>query len=90
MKDYVLNRGGLTDAVATELISKPWSNACREKSAEVIVCLETSLHDGEKMQEVSHGAEGLNPAEVYTDKRLSHEGKKAENVNGEWQLPAAE
>ena len=42
------------------------------------------------MQEVSHGAEGLNPAEVYTDKRLSYEGKNAENVNGEWQLPAAE
>jgi hypothetical protein len=35
------------------------------------------------MQEVSHEAEGLNPAEVYTHKRLSYEGKNAENVNGE-------
>ncbi len=58
-------------------------NACREKSAEVIVCFETSLHEVKEMQEVSHGAEGLNPAEVYTHKRLSYEGKNAENVNGE-------
>ena len=57
--------------------------ACREKSAEVIVCLETSLHEVKKMQEVSREAEGLNPAEVYTHKRLSYEGKNAENVNGE-------
>jgi hypothetical protein len=45
--------------------------------------LETSLHEVKKMQEVSHKAEGLNPAEVYTHKRLSYEGKNAENVNGE-------
>ena len=57
--------------------------ACREKSAEVIVCLETSLHEVKKMQEVSHGAEGLTPAEVHPHKRLSYEGKNAENVNGE-------
>ena len=30
--------------------------------------METSLHEGKKKQEASHGAEGLNPAEVYTDK----------------------
>ena len=71
------------DAVSTEINSKPRSKACREKSAEVIVCLETSLHEVKKMQEVSHEAEGLNPAEVYTHKRLSYEGKNAENVNGE-------
>lgn len=80
MKDYVLNREGLTDAVATEINSKPRSKACREKSADVIVCLETSLHEGKKMQEASHGAEGLNPAEVYTHKRLSYEGRNAENA----------
>ena len=75
MKDYSLNRGGLTDAAATEMKLKAAEDsakrltrgkkACREKSAEVIVCLETSLHDVKKMQEVSHEAEGLNPAEVY-------------------------
>ena len=53
MKDYVLNRGGLTDSAATEYNSKPWSNACREKSAEVIVPANDS------------GREGLNPTEVY-------------------------
>ena len=52
MKDYVLNRGGLTDAVAPEYNSKPWSKACREKSAEVIVPANDS------------GREGLNPTEV--------------------------
>ena len=94
MKDYALNRGGLTDAAATEMKLKAAEDsakrltrgkkACREKSAEVIVCLETSLHEvKKKMQEVSHEAEGLNPAEVYTHKRLSYEGKNAENVNGE-------
>ena len=52
MKDYVLNRGGLTDSAATEYNSKPWSNANREKSAEVIVPAKDS------------GREGLNPTEV--------------------------
>ena len=54
MKDYVLNRGGLTDAAATGNSSKPWSKACREKSAEVIVPANDSRR------------EGLNPTGVYT------------------------
>ena len=55
MKDYALNRGGLTDAAATEMKLKAAEDsakrltrgkkACREKSSEVIVCLETSLHE---------------------------------------------
>jgi len=45
--------------------------------------LGNGLHEVKKMQEVSHEAEGLNPAEVYTHKRLSYEGKNAENVNEE-------
>ena len=53
MKDYALNRGGLTDAAATAYSSMPWSKACREKSAEVIVCLATSLQRCEKTQEAS-------------------------------------
>ena len=53
MKDYALNRGGLTDSAATEYNSKPWSNACRENSADVIV----PAND--------RGREGLNPTEVY-------------------------
>ena len=53
MKDYVLNRGGLTDAAVDRMYSKPWSKACREKSAEVIVPANGSSR------------EGLNPTEVY-------------------------
>ena len=53
MKDYALNRGGLTDAVATEYNSKLRSKACREKSADVIVPANDSSR------------EGLNPTEVY-------------------------
>ena len=53
MKDYALNRGGLTDVAATENNSKLRSKACREKSAEVIVPANDS----------SRG--GLNPTEVY-------------------------
>ena len=52
MKDYVLNRGGLTDAASDRMYSKPWSKACREKSAEVIVPAR------------DRGREGLNPTEV--------------------------
>ena len=46
-KEYVLNWGGLTDAATRQVIcySEPRSNACREKSAEVIV-------PGEKVGEV--------------------------------------
>ena len=55
MKDYVLNRGGLTDAAATEYNSKPRRKACREKSAEVIVCLVTSLPKWYERQEASQG-----------------------------------
>lgn len=51
--------------------SKPWSKACREKSAEVIVPAGDS------------GREGLNPTEVNNRKTLSHERKKAENINTE-------
>lgn len=51
--------------------SKPWSKACHEKSAEVIVPAEDS------------GREGLNPAEVNNRKTLSHERKNAENINTE-------
>ena len=46
MKDYVLNRGGLTDAAADRMYSKPWSKACREKSAEVIVPANGSSREG--------------------------------------------
>ena len=53
MKDYVLNRGGLTDATVSEYNSKSWRKACREKSAEVIVPANDSSR------------EGLNPTEVY-------------------------
>ena len=53
MKDYALNRGGLTDAAVTQPNSKPRSKACREKSAAVIVPTEDS------------GGEGLTPTEVY-------------------------
>ena len=78
MKDYVLNRGDLTDAAATEYNSKPWSKACREKSAEVIVPATDSSR------------EGLNPTEVYNQERLLHESKNAENADTERQLPTAE
>lgn len=71
MKDYALKRGGLTDTVATPIYSKPWSKACREKSAEVIVPAE------------DNGREGLNPTEVNNHKTLSHERKNAENINAE-------
>ena len=64
VKDYVLNRGGLTDAVATEINSKPRSKACREKSAEVIVCLATSLPRKARKAGLLTRAEGLNPTEV--------------------------
>ena len=38
-KEYALNWGGLTDVATRQVIrhSEPWSKACREKSAEVIV-----------------------------------------------------
>ncbi len=51
--------------------SKPWSKACREKSAEVVVPAEDS------------DREGLNPTEVNNHRTLSHEGKNAENINAE-------
>ena len=39
--------------------TKPWSKVCREKSAEAIVCLETSLpKQDSKRQEVSQGQKG--------------------------------
>ena len=38
-KEYALNWGGLTDTADRQVArhSEPWSKACREKSAEVIV-----------------------------------------------------
>ena len=63
MKDYALNRGDLTDAVATQNYSKPRSNACREKSAEVILPAEDS------------GREGLNPTEVNNRKSYRMKGR---------------
>ncbi|GAB6869828.1 hypothetical protein JCM16496A_22330 [Bacteroides rodentium JCM 16496] len=36
-KDYVLNRGGLTDTANSFFLRKLWSKVCREKSADTIV-----------------------------------------------------
>ena len=48
-KEYALNWGGLTDVATRQVIrhSEPWSKACREKSAEVIVVeYSIKLHEG--------------------------------------------
>ena len=36
-KDSALSRGGLMDASNSFFLRKPWSKACREKSADAIV-----------------------------------------------------
>ena len=53
-KEYVLNWGGLTDAATRQVIwySEPRSNACREKSAEVIVLGKKSGKDRTLLKQV--------------------------------------
>ena len=43
-KDYVLNRGGLTDTANSFFLRKLWSKVCREKSADTIVVGKKSIH----------------------------------------------
>ena len=58
MKVIILTTGGLTD-VRTFFFGSTANNCC-EKSAEVIVEVDTSLKRSKKNQEVSQNIEGLN------------------------------
>ena len=54
-KEYVLNWGGLTDVAPRQITrhSEPRSNACREKSAEVIVPIWEKNGEGPNLIETS-------------------------------------